>query len=235
MKRTLENNGNNDPMGENHGETAFERRLEKAFLITGPMSNKAISACFFLFLGFLAFLALWKTTGINWTRYAGAGCFLTGIVTAAIAFAAQTASQYIRSAELFRALEKGEKPREFKEGTPEFVKIVAKCFRFVKSPRDEKEQDRRQICASNRQVRSVQSRLRVRNHARSYRRAARPAFAHASSSPGGGGSDDSGDPPGQQNPVTPPGSSKQPNSLHHPWRSLGRFRVPSRSQRRRSA
>lgn len=227
-------------MDENHGETAYERRLGKAFQITGPLSNKAISVCFFLFLGFLSFLALWKATGIDWMRYAGAGCFLTGIAAAAVAFAAQSASQSIRSAELFRAMRKGEKPREFKEGTPEFVNIVAKCFRFVKPRRGKEERDKRQICAANRPVRNIQLRLRIRNHARSYRRTARPAFAHASSSPGGGGSDDSGDsdpgdPPGQQNPVTPQFSSEQPNSKHHPWRSLGRFRVPRRSQRRRSA
>jgi hypothetical protein len=205
-------------------QTAYARCLGKAFGITGPFSNIAISASFFLFLAFLVFLAIWKTAGINWTRYAGAGCFLTSFAVCALAFAAQTASQIIRMAEHVRAMMKGEKPRKFREGTPEFAKIIAKCFR-----------------AKNYSVCSVATRVRTRNHARSYRRAARPAFARASSSPGGDGSDDgsgdsdSGDPPERQNPVIPPDSSRQPNKQDHPWRSLGRLRMPSRPQRRRFA
>ncbi|MDR1136912.1 MAG: hypothetical protein LBK91_01200 [Synergistaceae bacterium] len=207
----------------NRRETAVKRCLGKAFGITGPFSNMAISASFFLFLGFLVFLAIWKTAGINWTRYAGAGCFLGSFAVCALAFAAQTASQIIRMAEHVRATKKGEKPRKFREGTPEFAKIIAKCFR-----------------ATSYSVRSIATRVRTRNHARSHRRAARPVFARISSSPGGDGSDDSGDsdsddPPERQDPVTPPDSSELPNKQHHPWRSHGRFRTPRRSQRGRFA
>jgi hypothetical protein len=207
----------------NRRETAVKRCLGKAFGITGPFSNMAISASFSLFLGFLAFLAIWKASGIDWTRYAGAGCFLASLASCALAFAAQTVSQIIRMAERVRAGMKGEKPRVFREGTPKFAKIIAKCF-----------------CAKSYPVRNAATRVHTRNHARSHRRAARPAFARASSSPGSGGSDDSGDsdsgnPPERQNPVTPSDSSEQPNKQHHPWRSPGRFRMPRRSQRGRFA
>jgi hypothetical protein len=228
MKQMRNNSANNQRDG-NRGETAFAQCLGKVFGITGPLSNMAISSCLFLLLSCLVFFALWKITGINWASYAVAGCFLTGIAASAIAFAAQTASQSIRTAEFARAKVKGEKPREFKEGTPEFAKIMTKCFRFAKSLRGKRERDKRQIC------------VRTRNRARSRHRSARPAFEHASNSPGGGSSDDGsgdsdpGDPPERQNSVTPSDSSEQPNKQNHPWRSPGRFRMPRRSQRRRFA
>jgi hypothetical protein len=223
----------NNQRDGNNRETVFASYLRKTFGITGPLSNKAISASFFLFLGFLVFLATWKTAGINWTRYAGAGCFLASFVVCALAFAAQTASQIIRMAEHARAAMKGEKPRKFREGTPEFAKIISKCFRFAKAQRDQ-----RRLCAVNRLVRNLQS--RTRNHARSYRRAARPAFARASSSPGDddSGDSDSGDQPAHQNAVISPYYSEQPNrsdKKHRPSISPGKFRMPRRSQRRRFA
>jgi hypothetical protein len=224
MKQMQKNNITNNQGDGNRMETAFARYLRKTFGITGPLSNMAISASFFLFLCFLVFLAIWKTTGIDWTRYAGAGCFLASLAICALAFAAQTVSQIIRMTEHVRAGMKGEKPLEFKEGTPEFAKIIAKCFRTKSYP-----------------VRNAATRVHTRNHARSHRRAARPVFARGSSSPGDDGSDDGsgdsdpGDPPERQNPVTPPDSSEQPNKQNHPWRSPGRFRVSRRSKRRRFA
>jgi hypothetical protein len=223
MKQMQKNNITSNQGDGNRRETAYARYLRKTFGITGPLSNMAISASFFLFLCFLVFLAIWKTAGIDWTRYAGAGCFLGSLAVCALAFAAQTVSQIIRMAEHVRAGMNGEKPRKFKERTPEFAKIIAKCFRAKSYP-----------------VRNTTTRVRTRNHARSHRRAARPTFARASSSPGGSGSDDSGDSdsgdqPERQNPVTPSYSSEQPNKQNHPWRSPGRLHMPRRSQRRRFA
>jgi hypothetical protein len=231
MEQTRNNITNNQEDGS-HRETALKRCLGKAFGITGPASNKAISASVFLFIGFLSFLAIWKTTGINWTRYAGAGCFLASLAACAIAFAAQTASQVIRAAEYKRAKVDGGKPREFKEEAPGFAKIIAKCFRA-----SGRSKDNGKTCAKSYPVRDAAARAHTHNNARTYRRASRPSFAHASSSPEGEGSDgsgdsDPGDPPEQENHVTPPDSSEQPNRQHHPWRSPG---MPWRSQRRRSA
>jgi hypothetical protein len=238
MKQMRENNIVDDRIKDGHHETAFARCLEKAFGITGPVSNNAISASFFLFLGFPVFLVIWKIAGINWTRYVSDGCFLVAIVTCILALLAQTASQFVRIAEFARARMNGEEPRKFKEGTPEFAKIVAKCFRASRRPKDT-----RKVYTKSYSVRSAATRTHTHNHARAYRRAVRPAFAHTSSSPGGEGSDDgsgnsdSGDPPGQQNSVTPSDYSEQSNRQYHPQRSPGSYRLPwhLEFQRRRSA
>jgi hypothetical protein len=90
----------------------------------------------FTFIGFVIFLMLWEITEIDWIRYARNGCLLTAIASFAVAFAAQSASQAIRIAEYFRAKTNGEKPREFKEGAPEYARIIAKCYRFTRSSGD---------------------------------------------------------------------------------------------------
>jgi hypothetical protein len=217
------NNVTNNHGNSDSSETAFARCLGKTFGITGPLSNMAFSASFFLFMCFMVFLAIWKTAGIDWTRYADAGCFFASLAVCALAFATQTVSQIIRMTERVRAGMKGEKPREFKERTPEFAKTIAKYFRAKSYP-----------------VHNAAIRVRTRNHARLHRRAARPAFAHASSSPVGGSSDDGSgdsDPPGHQSSVTPSYSPEQPNRAKEkrPRISPGWFSMPRRSQRRRFA
>jgi hypothetical protein len=211
--------------------TTLRDRLKKAFGISAPLSNKAISLWAFSFVGFVVSLALWYFGGINWMRYPSAVCFFTALAGCAIASAAQTASQIIRIVEYIRAKLNRETPQTFKEDSPEFTKIVGKAFKFARAKA--KNDFRTSRFTANRNNTSVRfNTCQMRNHARAYRSPSRPAFAHVSGSPetdsgqGDSGDSDSGDPPGHQNPVTPPSPLSQPNRKHHPWRSHGSLRLP---------
>jgi hypothetical protein len=217
-------------------ENAFDQCLKKVFGITALLSNKAFVACFWFLITFVIFLGLWKATGFSWTRYAGIASLMSSAMSIAVAFSAQSSSQVIRFTSFLKTKILRSKPLVFKEEIPDFTKPVRKCFQAAKNFKNTSI-----FCVATRSIRRITIKIRTRNHARSYRKVARPEFARAASSSGDGGSDDGsgnsdlGEPPERQNPVTPSDSSEQPNKQNHPWRSPGRFRMSRRSKRGRFA
>ena len=231
MEQIRDDSAQGESKAENPQRGALYHGIERAFGITSPLSNKAMTVSAFLFMGFAISLVLWRFAGINWTRYAGAACFFGSFASCAVAFAAQTGSQAIRGLEYGRAKRAGEEPRIFREGDPAYAKLFKKAFRMAWEKH--KDSSRSLAATSRKIVQTSGSLCQPRANARAYRSPSRPAFAHASSSSGGGGSDGdgSGDPPERQNNVTPSDSPERPNRTNknpHPLRSPGSCSIPWR-------
>jgi hypothetical protein len=214
----------------------IETKLKKTFKSSFNAANAGFIAwCILVAVTFLC-LALAMLTGIRWIAFAGAGFLVLAAVGIVFAFMAQTANQIVRLVAKLKGKDRDFFREEEKECS--LPKAAGECYSFV----------RRVFCRDRNQTTRDYSHYELkysrnqhlRNNARSYRSAQRPAFA--SSSGGGGeepGESDSSDPPGAPHytalkPSKPAqtfhGKSNQSNSLSRPWRfsrAFGCWCLPS--------
>jgi hypothetical protein len=182
----------------------FDRLIKRVFNKSSRLSNIALTCSFASFLFMIALLAVFQRTGAKWASYTGVASFFSAIVFCAVALGAQNVSQAIRVVSQVRMKIREnqgnpEDPPSFKEDDPLYAKLIKKAFRVTAAKGADFLKPLKMVLLTP--SRSLRVTVHARNNARSYRRALRPAFAHASSDGGGGNGDssgesDSGDPPG---------------------------------------
>jgi len=102
------------------------------FRKSSKLSNSAITSAFASFLSMAVPLCVYRATESDWGSYAGAACMLLMIVSAAVAFSAQTVSQIIRFLSKTAARNIGQESCVFKEDDPLYAKLIKKTFRVTK-------------------------------------------------------------------------------------------------------
>ena len=141
------------------------------------------------------------------------------MASAAVAFAAQTVSQIIRSISAIAAIRTGQKPRVFKEEDPLYAKLIKKAFKATK----EKGVNLFRPTKTPSLSKAIRVNVHVRANARAYHSASRPASERSSGegSSDSAGESDSGDGPGPSHRLTfPPLFSYKPLKLNSFSRQL---------------
>jgi len=147
------------------------------------------------------------------------------IVSAAVAFSAQTVSQIIRILSKTAARNKGQESCVFKEDDPLYAKLIKKTFRVTK----DKGINLFHSIKARSLTKAIRVNAHVRTNARAYNRASRPTIARSSGegSSDNSGESDSGDSPGPSYPLTFPPlfsySFRKLNSFSRPQRFFNRY------------
>jgi hypothetical protein len=209
-------------------EAKRDAKLKKDFKSSYRKANAGFIAWCGLALILVLCLALWALTGVPLFTYIGLFSVSLAFPAISLAFLAQTWNQIVRVI----AKKKGKSRDFFKEEEKacSLPQTVRECRGFVKSVFN-RNRDKAKLDHDRNEVNSSRTRNRhVRNNARSYHNASRPAFAQLSGD-SGGGNDDSGDSDSSgDNPPEPSYHTPQPtlsqyfvqklNSFLPLWRSI---------------